>query len=206
MLFDEIDQPSTLTHKLEHAELDSLLGSSSLFPSASGEPVSHRANEAESILKSKCTLYKINEATGEFKLKVPPLVENKRKKKVIDDSAGPQWFNMKSPIITPEIKQDLDALKLRRHLDPKHHYRKNDMKETPKFFHIGTIINAPDEPKNQIIDKDKRRKPLVDQLLAQDSELRFSKKKWESVMKSKPKKHKKTRGSNSYKKRKLGFK
>mmetsp|Transcript_29185 Transcript_29185/g.28920 ORF Transcript_29185/g.28920 Transcript_29185/m.28920 type:complete len:207 (+) Transcript_29185:21-641(+) len=206
MLFEEIESKSSLTNKLENQELDKLLENSSLFPSLDGEPGSHRSKEAEAIIKAKCNLYKINDAGGEFKLKVPPIIPPKKKKKTQDDTAGPKWFNMKAPIMTPEIQQDLEAIRLRRHLDPKHHYKRNDIKELPKFFQIGTVISAPDEPKSQKIDKEKRRKPLVEQLLAQDNELKFSKKKWEQVMKSKPKKHKKSHGSKSYKKKKLGFK
>ena len=113
---------------------------------------------------------------------------------------------MKKPDITPEIKEDLQAILLRRHLDPKRFYKKNDFKEVPKFFSIGTVISPADEPVSYHIEKEKRNKSLVEQLLAEDEQISFSRKKWTQVMKSKPKNKKSSKGgSKAQKKRKLGF-
>ena len=195
---------SRFKSKLGINELDILLGSSGLFPSSSGQPSSYKNQEAEDILKKHCNLYKIADAQEEYKLKVPSL-QKKRKRKTEATDAGKDWYFMKAPEMTPEIKEDLQAIMLRRHLDPKKFYKKNDMNEAPKFFQIGTILNSPDEPVSHRIEKQKRNKPLVEQLLAEDDELNFSRKKWLEVMKSKPKKKNSSKNSKAHKKRKMGF-
>lgn len=204
MLFEENE--SAYKSKLGISELDSLLGSSGLFPSASGPPTTYRSSEAEDVLKKHCTLYKIAEAGGEYKHKVPQLPK-KRQRKIEKEptDAGKDWNNMKAPEMTPETQQDLQAIMLRKHLDPKRFYKKNDFKEVPKFFQIGTVLNSPDEGNSYKIEKSKKNKPLVEQLLAEDEELCFSRKKWTQVMKSKPKKQRSSKTTKAHKKRKLGF-
>jgi Fcf2 pre-rRNA processing len=202
MLFEETD--TRFKSKLEINELDELLDGSRLFPSKSGQPVTYQAQEAEEVMKKYCTLYQIAQADGEHKLKVPPL-QKKRQRKTETD-AGKDWYHMKAPDMTPELKEDLQAIMLRRHLDPKRFYKKDDLKDPPKFFQIGTLVNAPDDPVSYRVDKYKRKKSLVEQLLEEDQKINFSKKKWEQVMKSKPKKKNSSKSSKSHKKRKLGFK
>lgn len=203
MIFEEAD--SRFQKKLEISELDSLLNTSSLFPSSSGQPVSFKSQEAEEAMRLHCTLYKMAEAEGEYKLKVPQFPKKRKRKAAIVD-AGKDWDYMKIPEMTPEVKEDLQAIMMRRHLDPKRFYKKSDMKEIPKYFQIGTVLSAPDEPVSYRVDKSKRRKPLVEQLLADDEEIDFSRKKWLQVMKSKPKKKASSKNTKSQKKRKLGFK
>jgi len=60
-------------------------------------------------------------------------------------TTGPNWFDMKTPHITPEIKHDLSILANRMYLDPKRFYKKENNKKLPKHFQIGTVIAAPHE-------------------------------------------------------------
>ena len=185
MLEEENDQSSYQT--LHSKELDKLLGASSLFPSAEGFPEDVQQQEVQKLLQEKATLYQIAEQQGEFKHKVPPLTQKKPKKKQEPQDAGARWFHMKCPVMTPEVENDLKAVMLRRHLDPKRFYKKDDFKEAPKFFQIGTVQKGFDEPKSTQLEKSARKKPLVDQLLSEDTKIGFSKKKWEETHK----KHKK---------------
>jgi len=45
---------------------------------------------------------------------------------------------MPAPVLTPELKKDLQILNMRHYLDPKRHYKKTGSKEKqiPKFFHV----------------------------------------------------------------------
>lgn len=38
--------------------------------------------------------------------------------------------------MTDEIKNDLEVLRMRSVLDPKHFYKKNDMNALPKYFQV----------------------------------------------------------------------
>jgi hypothetical protein len=206
MLFDEIGSYSDpYTSKLEDSQLDDLLGPSSLFPSRHSEPENLKAKEVEKLLQEKCTLYKLDEDQTN-KHNVPPLVPRKKRKRDEDDTAGPNWFNMKRPELTPEIIHDVNAMRLRSHLNPKKFYKKKDMEEMPKYFQIGTYLPSPFEPKSHSLEKSSRRKPLVEQLLEEDAQLNFSRKKWQEVREASKKLNKKQRGAKKMSKKKLGFK
>ena len=56
------------------------------------------------------------------------------------NTTGKDWYNMKAPEITPELKEDLKALKLRNIIDPSRFYKKSDSKKLPKFFQDGRIL------------------------------------------------------------------
>ena len=47
--------------------------------------------------------------------------------------------------LTPELKRDLQIIRMRGVLDPKRFYRSSDMKkELPKYFQVGTLIDGPE--------------------------------------------------------------
>ena len=210
MLFDELEATRKVhLDRLPEAELEELLGPSALFPSKFEPPRDPKALEAERLIKEQATLYRIAE-TGE-KHTVPPLASSRRKLKQQrkarrEADAGPNWFHMKAPELTPELERDLAALRLRGHIDPKHFYRKTDLEKPPKFFEVGTLINHATEPVSHKLPKAARGKSLVEQLLEEDQTHKFSTRKWVELMKSKKKqRHSKARGSRAARKRRLGF-
>ncbi|CAI9094547.1 OLC1v1030307C1 [Oldenlandia corymbosa var. corymbosa] len=79
---------------------------------------------------------------------------------------------MPAPTITPELKKDLQLLKLRSVLDPKRHYKKGDSKSKtlPKFFQMGTVIEPASEYYTGRLSKKERKNTLADELLS-DSNL-----------------------------------
>lgn len=201
MLFDSVQ--SKFRSKLQNEELDGLLSGSLLFPSSSGPAINYREQEASEILKQS-SLYSIAEAQGEFKLKVPPLPTKRKRSKQEETDAGKDWFFMKKPEITPEIQEDLQAIMMRKHLDPKRFYRKHDLDKPPKFFQIGTLINAADEPKTRKVEKAYKGKSLVEQLLVDDEKIKFTHKKW-NERNTGNKRQRRSGLSKSQKKKKLGF-
>lgn len=44
--------------------------------------------------------------------------------------------------MTDEIKNDLEILKMRSVLDPKHFYKKNDLSVLPKYFQVVMTLNV----------------------------------------------------------------
>ncbi|PSR97845.1 RRNA-processing protein like [Actinidia chinensis var. chinensis] len=61
---------------------------------------------------------------------------NKLLRKQLKETAGKDWFDMPALTITPELKKDIQLLKLRSVIDPKRHYKKGDTnsKTLPKYF------------------------------------------------------------------------
>ncbi|KAI7835142.1 Fcf2 pre-rRNA processing-domain-containing protein [Kickxella alabastrina] len=84
-----------------------------------------------------------------------------------DQTAGKQWFGMKAPVLTQELKNDVRVLQLRNILDPKRFYKKDvSTKKMPKYFEMGTIIEGPTEFYSSRMTKKERKNNLVDELLA----------------------------------------
>ncbi|KAL6510427.1 hypothetical protein OROHE_021044 [Orobanche hederae] len=136
--------------------------------------------------KEKCTpteisaLYKPNSqlADGLFVPPNDPRKYNKLIKKQVKDTAGKNWFDMPAQTLTPELKKDLQLLKimdnywikteLRSAIDPKRHYKKGDSKSKtlPKYFQVGTVIESPFEYFNGRLTKKERKATLADELLS----------------------------------------
>ena len=51
--------------------------------------------------------------------------------------AGKDWFEMKAPPMTPELRNDLKLLKMRNALNPSQHYKATDWKRLPRYFQVG---------------------------------------------------------------------
>ena len=100
----------------------------------------------------------------------------KERKKQAQETAGPGWYNMPKTELTDEVKRDLQVLKMRKVLNTKQHYKREDSKAIPKFFQMGTIIEGSHEYYSSRISKKERKRTMVDELLA-DSEFRKKNKK-----------------------------
>ncbi|XP_075478563.1 rRNA-processing protein fcf2 isoform X1 [Primulina tabacum] len=97
-----------------------------------------------------------------------PRYLNKLFKKQIKDTAGSNWFDMPAQTITPELKKDLQLLKLRNVIDPKRHYKKGDSKSKtlPKYFQASTVIESATEFYTGRLTKKERKASLADELLS----------------------------------------
>uniref|UniRef100_A0A5B6YKX3 Putative rRNA-processing protein fcf2-like n=1 Tax=Davidia involucrata TaxID=16924 RepID=A0A5B6YKX3_DAVIN len=104
---------------------------------------------------------------------------NKLLRKQVKDTAGKNWFDMPAPTITPELKKDLQLLKLRSAIDPKRHYKKGDSKSKtlPKYFQIGTVIESASEFFTGRLTKKERKATLADELLSDSTHGEYRKRK-----------------------------
>ncbi|RVW55959.1 rRNA-processing protein fcf2 [Vitis vinifera] len=92
-------------------------------------------------------------------------------------------FDMPAPTITPELKKDLQLLKLRSAIDPKRHYKKSDSKSKtlPKYFQasLGLMrkyLSASDFFSGRLTKKE-RKASLADELLSNSSFADYRKRK-----------------------------
>ncbi|GLT74672.1 hypothetical protein SLA2020_464580 [Shorea laevis] len=104
---------------------------------------------------------------------------NKLQRKEIKDTTGSNWFDMPAPTITPEVKKDLQLLKLRSVIDPKRHYKKGDSKSKtlPKYFQIGTVIESTTDFFSGRLTKKERKPTIADELLSDPSVKQYRKRK-----------------------------
>ncbi|XP_047499718.1 uncharacterized protein LOC125046118 [Penaeus chinensis] len=123
--------------------------------------------------------------------------KKKQRKAEREKTKGAGWFDMKAPEMTEEIQRDLEILKMRSVLDPKRHYKNNDMKVLPKHFHIGTVVDSPVDFYASRIPKKSRKRTLAEEILSNEESLRFQKRKYEEIMVGKQKQRKRPYTENT---------
>ncbi|KAL8694501.1 MAG: hypothetical protein Q9218_000831 [Villophora microphyllina] len=88
-------------------------------------------------------------------------------------SAGSDWFHLPRTKLTPEVKRDLQMLKMRSTWDPKRHYKSDNRKPLiPHYSQIGTILEGPTEFYSSRIAKRDRKRTFVDEVLAAENHTR----------------------------------
>ncbi|XP_075227616.1 deoxynucleotidyltransferase terminal-interacting protein 2 [Lycorma delicatula] len=111
------------------------------------------------------------------------LIQQKmEKKKEKSKTKGPDWFNMKTPAMTTEIQNDLRVLHMRSVLDPKHFYKKNDIKGLPKYFQVGKYVDSPVDFYSSRLPRNERRKTIVEELMADAQFQQYNKRKHKELI------------------------
>ena len=80
--------------------------------------------------------------------------------------------------LTPELRRDLQLLKMRSVLDPKRHYKKDNSKsDVPAFSQVGTIIEGATEFYSSRIKNKDRKQTMLEEVIAQEQDSgRFNRK------------------------------
>lgn len=101
-------------------------------------------------------------------------------------TAGKEWYHLPRTELTPELRRDLQLLKMRGVLDPKRHYKKTDSKDdVPAYSQVGTIIEGPTDYFNGRLTKKERKQTFMEEILAQEQESGRFKKKYDEILKKK---------------------
>lgn len=101
---------------------------------------------------------------------------------------GKNWFGLSAPEITPELKNELELMKMRSILDPKQSYKRVDKRKTPKYFEIGKVIDSPLDHFNERGVKKLKSKSLVDELMADAEFQKYNKRKYAESLERQKKK------------------
>ena len=159
--------------------------------------------KSEEIISKYCNLYNKDKA-------IKPLNENylekKRRREENKTTTGPKWFNMKSPELTSELKQELKAVQLRRISEPFQFHKKNDRKGYAKFFQIGTIQDNILDGKSSRLKKNEIKNRIAEQLLDFDLENNFTLRKFNEYQEQRKKIGLKKSKLNKYKLKSKGKK
>jgi hypothetical protein len=88
--------------------------------------------------------------------------------------------------LTPELRRDLQLLKMRNVLDPKRHYKKSDSKsDFPAYSQVGTVIEGPTEFYSSRLKNKDRKQTFVEEVLAQEEASGKFKRKYDDIVKRK---------------------
>ncbi|XP_058814688.1 uncharacterized protein LOC131678508 [Topomyia yanbarensis] len=101
---------------------------------------------------------------------------------------GANWFNLPTQEMTEEVKNQLELIRMRSVLDPKHFYKRSEMKTLPKYFQIGKVIESPLDYYNERGTKKSNAKTLVDELLEDAKFQKYNKKKYAEALEKRKKK------------------
>ncbi|KAH7293759.1 hypothetical protein KP509_28G041200 [Ceratopteris richardii] len=80
--------------------------------------------------------------------------------------------------MTPELKQELQLVKLRGVLDPKRHYKAEDSRGLPQYFQVGTVVGGPADFYSGRLTKREQKASLASELLADSSLSAYRKRKY----------------------------
>jgi hypothetical protein len=81
-------------------------------------------------------------------------------------TAGKGWFDMVAPEMTEELKQDLQVLRSRRHLDPRRFYKGREETKLGKYFAVGTVVEGSLEGSRGRLTKAQRRGGMLAEVQA----------------------------------------
>lgn len=194
--FSETDQVSGTESFVSEQDVDVSLDA--LFSQLSKE-INPRADDKTSFEKIQDSIKKIptinsqleqqlaakSQSKDIIRINDPIAVALKQQQKIDKDAdSGLAWFNMKKPEITPEISRDLLVIKHRSALDPKRHYKKEKW-ETPKFFHVGTIVEGNTEFYSGRMNRKARGKTLVEEILKDDDTAKYFRRKYHEIQQQK---------------------
>ncbi|CAH1175868.1 unnamed protein product [Phaedon cochleariae] len=112
-----------------------------------------------------------------------------QRKKEREKTKGKKWYGLPATEMTEEIKNDLEVLQMRSVLDPKHFYKKNDLKVLPKYFQVGKVMDSSVDFYSSRIPKKLRKKTLVGELLADAQFQKYNKRKYKEIIEEKQKTH-----------------
>ncbi|KAI9278560.1 Fcf2 pre-rRNA processing-domain-containing protein [Phascolomyces articulosus] len=139
---------------------------------------------------------KVVEAIKEREKEEKERLSRKERKEEREKTAGRGWFDMGRPDMTPELKRDLQLLKMRHVIDRKRHYKKMG-KESAKYFQVGTVIEGATEFHSSRLTRKERKETIVDELMANEQAKDYYKRKYNEGQ---------TRGNNGRKKAKRQMK
>ncbi|XP_008549975.1 deoxynucleotidyltransferase terminal-interacting protein 2 [Microplitis demolitor] len=198
---EDVEKPKKLknSREIDIEELDSFMGwnESSKNSKVRGKiqnkelkvPVADKTSEDPVEKEIKECLKKAVVGPGFEQLETVPRYEISRRRQAIErkrereKTKGSKWFNMPATEMTPEIRHDLQVIQMRSVLDPKHFYKKNDIKALPKYFQIGKVVDSPVEFYSGRLSNKERKRTLVDELMADAEFAKYNKKKYKEIIK-----------------------
>ncbi|KAH7122529.1 rRNA-processing protein FCF2 [Dendryphion nanum] len=198
---DEELSDEQIRHLFDQAEAERLSrGDQSLVPSTATAPLKFPKLDtgyiADNNLKTKGSITRLDHSklvdqkalalANGYKKIVDPVQLTKQRQQEKKASAGASWFNLPKTDLTPELRRDLQLLKMRSILDPKRFFKKSDSKGgVPEFSQVGTVIEGPTDYYNGRINNKDRKRTFVEEVLAQEEANGRFKKKYNDIQKTK---------------------
>ncbi|EFR03318.1 rRNA-processing protein FCF2 [Nannizzia gypsea CBS 118893] len=145
------------------------------------QPYVQQSNSIATIDKSRLVPDSAKKLAETIHTVEQPFVKNKEK-----PTSGPKWFNLPKTVVTPELKRDLQILRMRSVLDPHRHYKKDNGKASiPEYSQVGTIIEGATEFFSARITKKERKNNFAQEVMAAEKESGRFKRKYAEIQAAK---------------------
>lgn len=158
-----------------HGEEDSLV-------EVVADSTSRDANDEEKVLKESAHYG----APVKQSLSAEPHSKSKslRKKERAQqpETAGKGWFDMEAPVLTDQVKRDLEVLKNRNYIDPKRFFKTKEEKKSPKFFQIGTVVEGALEGRSRRLTKKQRPQSFFQEIAKDDRVKAYAKRNYSQML------------------------
>ncbi|KAI9646939.1 dTDP-fucopyranose mutase [Ciborinia camelliae] len=130
-------------------------------------PYIKSAGQAAHVDSSQLVPVKDRKLANGVRIVEDPVVTKAKALKAKQATAGAKWYNMPKTLVTPELKRDLQLIRLRSVLDPKRFYKKDSARaEVPEYSQVGTVIEGPTEYFSARLTNKERKQTFVEQVLA----------------------------------------
>lgn len=96
-------------------------------------------------------------------------------------TAGKGWDYMQAPEMTPELEKSIELLKMRGIMNPKQKFKTSHMKETPKFFQMGTIVGEATDFYNRLTKK-QQKSSIAEEIMGDHEAVRYQKRKYSELV------------------------
>ncbi|KAI0022043.1 Fcf2-domain-containing protein [Xylariomycetidae sp. FL0641] len=114
-----------------------------------------------------------------------PQPRKSKKEMATKADAGAGWFNLPKTNLTPELRRDLQVLRMRDVLDPKRHYKKDNARAIPEFSQVGTVVAGPTDFYTARMTKKERKRTLLEEVLENEDTTRRFKSKYGEIQAAK---------------------
>ncbi|KAH7827181.1 putative Fcf2 pre-rRNA processing [Monocercomonoides exilis] len=129
-----------------------------LFESTLSRELSRTSNYSQNTLVPQQTAIRKEKAIIPLGKQEPKAIMTKK------------WASMESSKTDESVEKDLRFLELRKYASKKQFYKSTGMKEKPKTFQIGTVMEGPGEYFSGRLTKKQRQKTLLDEIKQTRSE------------------------------------
>jgi len=111
-------------------------------------------------------------------LSVRVVEPTENKKKAPKDNAGADWYNMPKTNLTPELKRDLQILRMRDVVAlGKQYFKKDNRKDfIPEYSQVGTIIAGATDGRDNRLTRKERKRTIVEEVLGGEAVTKYKNK------------------------------
>jgi len=98
-------------------------------------------------------------------------------------TAGPRWFDLPATTLTPEIKNDWAIINARPFINRDRFYKKDNRKEPPKYFQVGTVVSGAGEFYSSRLTNRERsnQRTFVDSIVNDTQQMQYIKNKMKKI-------------------------